>query len=387
MPARRAGRPRRAARTSTGPRMVLPTTAHAAFHKAAHYFGVEPVLVAVGAGLPRRPGRDGRRDRRRRTVLVVASAPSYAHGVVDPVTEIAAAAPPRAASAATSTPASAAGCCRTPRGSAAPVPPWTFAVDGVTSISRRPAQVRLHPQGRLAAAAPRRRRCAGRSSSRAPTGPATRCSTRRCSRPSPAARSPRRGRSSSTIGDDGYARADPQVLDGGRPAGRRACDEIPALTVVAPPDSTLVALGTDGIVRRVHDRRRDDRPAAGSSSRSCRSAVGRRPSTSRCSAATAPHVAELPCGAARRRSRLPCRRAGPCRATRRLADFVRALDPAHARTTTTSTGCSPRPAWPAGWRARPARTGWPRSTPCSTSPTPRCARPCSSAFLDRLSRP
>src|SRR3954451_24132570 len=29
------------------PRMVLPVTAHAAFHKAAHYFGVEPVMVGV----------------------------------------------------------------------------------------------------------------------------------------------------------------------------------------------------------------------------------------------------------------------------------------------------------------------------------------------------
>ena len=68
-----------------------PSTAHAAFHKAAHYFGVEAVLVPVGA--------DFRADAAAmaaaiddRTVLVVASAPSYAHGVVDPVTEIAAAA-------------------------------------------------------------------------------------------------------------------------------------------------------------------------------------------------------------------------------------------------------------------------------------------------------
>ena len=30
------------------PRMVIPETAHAAFHKAAHYFGVQPVLVPVG---------------------------------------------------------------------------------------------------------------------------------------------------------------------------------------------------------------------------------------------------------------------------------------------------------------------------------------------------
>ena len=31
------------------PAMVLPDTAHAAFHKAAHYFGVEAVLVPTRA--------------------------------------------------------------------------------------------------------------------------------------------------------------------------------------------------------------------------------------------------------------------------------------------------------------------------------------------------
>src|SRR5699024_4295473 len=78
----------------THPRMLLPSTAHAAFHKAAHYFGVEPVLVPVGA--------DFRADAEAmaaavddRTVLLVASAPSYAHGVVDPVPAIAAAAAAR----------------------------------------------------------------------------------------------------------------------------------------------------------------------------------------------------------------------------------------------------------------------------------------------------
>ena len=75
----------------TDPRMVLPSTAHAAFHKAAHYFGVEPVLVPVGADFTAdvaatEAAVDEARDR---TVLVVASAPSYAHGVVDPVTELA----------------------------------------------------------------------------------------------------------------------------------------------------------------------------------------------------------------------------------------------------------------------------------------------------------
>jgi len=34
--------------TIESPEMVLPDTAHAAFHKAAHYFGVRPVIVPVG---------------------------------------------------------------------------------------------------------------------------------------------------------------------------------------------------------------------------------------------------------------------------------------------------------------------------------------------------
>lgn len=73
------------------PSMVLPVTAHAAFHKAAHCFGVRAVVVGVGADFRPDPAAmaaaiDGT------TVLVVASAPSYAQGVIDPVTEIAAAA-------------------------------------------------------------------------------------------------------------------------------------------------------------------------------------------------------------------------------------------------------------------------------------------------------
>ena len=76
------------------PRMVLPVTAHAAFHKAAHYFGVEPVMVGVGEDFRAVPEAMAAAIDDR-TVLVVASAPSYAHGVVDPVTEIAAAAAAR----------------------------------------------------------------------------------------------------------------------------------------------------------------------------------------------------------------------------------------------------------------------------------------------------
>lgn len=125
------------------PRMVLPATAHAAFHKAAHYFGVEPVLVPVGADFTAdvaatEAAVDEARDR---TVLVVASAPSYAHGVVDPVTDLAALAAARgirchvdACIGGWVLPYAA----RLGRA----VPPWTFAVEGVTSIS-----VDLHKYG------------------------------------------------------------------------------------------------------------------------------------------------------------------------------------------------------------------------------------------------
>ncbi len=76
------------------PRLVVPVTAHAAFAKAAHYLNVELDLVPVDADFRADPaamaaaiGPD--------TVLVACSAPSYAHGVVDPVAEIAAAAAER----------------------------------------------------------------------------------------------------------------------------------------------------------------------------------------------------------------------------------------------------------------------------------------------------
>ncbi|GAA1600550.1 pyridoxal phosphate-dependent decarboxylase family protein [Actinoplanes couchii] len=72
----------------TRPRLVVPSTAHAAFAKAAHYLRVELDTVPV---------RDLRADPQAmaaaitpETVLMAVSAPSYAHGVVDPIPELAA---------------------------------------------------------------------------------------------------------------------------------------------------------------------------------------------------------------------------------------------------------------------------------------------------------
>jgi len=69
------------------PEIVLPETAHPSFAKAAHYFSLDTVRVETGT--------DYRADVERMrsaisddTVMVVGSAPSYPHGVIDPIEEI-----------------------------------------------------------------------------------------------------------------------------------------------------------------------------------------------------------------------------------------------------------------------------------------------------------
>jgi glutamate/tyrosine decarboxylase-like PLP-dependent enzyme len=72
------------------PELVMPSTAHAAFHKAGKYLGVTVVPVPVDPATYRAVPEAMAAALTERTVLVVASAPSYAQGVVDPVAEIAA---------------------------------------------------------------------------------------------------------------------------------------------------------------------------------------------------------------------------------------------------------------------------------------------------------
>jgi glutamate/tyrosine decarboxylase-like PLP-dependent enzyme len=72
------------------PRLVKPTTGHPAFHKAAHYLGVEVVNVPVDAVTFRADPAAIAAAIDEQTVLVVASAVSYPHGVIDPIEEIAA---------------------------------------------------------------------------------------------------------------------------------------------------------------------------------------------------------------------------------------------------------------------------------------------------------
>ncbi|HEX7223121.1 MAG TPA: aminotransferase class V-fold PLP-dependent enzyme [Candidatus Limnocylindrales bacterium] len=72
----------------TKPEMVLPVSAHPAFTKAAHYFGLDAVTVPLDADhqIDVAAYRAAISDR---TVLLVASAPSLTLGMVDPIEELA----------------------------------------------------------------------------------------------------------------------------------------------------------------------------------------------------------------------------------------------------------------------------------------------------------
>jgi sphinganine-1-phosphate aldolase len=118
----------------THPKMLLPETAHACFHKAAHYLGVEVVSVAVDPQTMRASVADAKAKMSADVILVVGSAPSYAHGVVDPIKELAALASVNGALMHVD---ACVGGCVLPflRDNGVAVPDFDFRVEGVTSIS------------------------------------------------------------------------------------------------------------------------------------------------------------------------------------------------------------------------------------------------------------
>ena len=70
------------------PEMVLPKTAHAAFHKAAHYLSVKPVVVDIDPQTFKVRAENMEKAITENTILLVASSPSYSQGVIDPIAEI-----------------------------------------------------------------------------------------------------------------------------------------------------------------------------------------------------------------------------------------------------------------------------------------------------------
>ncbi|EWT02356.1 pyridoxal-dependent decarboxylase [Intrasporangium oryzae NRRL B-24470] len=236
--AARDGRPDVAA-----PRMVLPTTAHAAFHKAAHWLGVEPVFVDVDPVTKRAVPEAMAAAIDDRTLLVVASAPSYAHGVIDPVEPIAAAA--SAAGVRCHVDACIGGWVLPHLRATEPDQlPWTFAVPGVTSLSLDLHKYAYTPKGVsvLLHASAALRRTHLFASARWPgyTMLNTTAQSTKSGGPLAAAWAVVHH-----IGAEGYAglarTAREATLD-----LATAVSGIPGLSLAAEPDSTLLSLTTDG---------------------------------------------------------------------------------------------------------------------------------------------
>lgn len=135
----------RVERGITEPEMIVAESAHAAFHKAAHLFGIRLHKVPVRADWT--ADVDAMAEHvNANTVLVVGSAPQYPQGVMDPIPEIAALA------------ASVDANCHVDAcmgGFVLPfaelvgrhVPPWDFRVEGVSSISADIHKLGYAPKG------------------------------------------------------------------------------------------------------------------------------------------------------------------------------------------------------------------------------------------------
>ncbi|ONI69192.1 aspartate aminotransferase family protein [Kribbella sp. ALI-6-A] len=234
-----------AARDAAGfssPNMVIPSTAHAAFHKAAHYFGVRAVVVDVDPEtFTAHPGAmaEACDDN---TVLLVASAPSYAHGVVDPIREVAAVAAERGVRCHVD---ACIGGWILPylRLDGVAVPEFDFAVPGVTSISvdlhkyaytPKGASILLHRDASL-------RRAQFFASADWPGYTMLNSTMQSTKSGAPLAAA---WAVVQHIGDDGYRRLARSAYDATVHLAKRV-DEIDGLSVLAEPATTLVALRSD----------------------------------------------------------------------------------------------------------------------------------------------
>lgn len=71
------------------PEMIVPRTAHPAFHKACAYFDIKPVIIGFDPKTFRADMNAMRAAVNENTIVMIGSAPGYAQGVVDPIREIA----------------------------------------------------------------------------------------------------------------------------------------------------------------------------------------------------------------------------------------------------------------------------------------------------------
>ncbi|MFL6145388.1 MAG: pyridoxal phosphate-dependent decarboxylase family protein [Labedaea sp.] len=310
----------------TAPNLVLPATAHAAFHKAAHYFGLKAVVVPVDPGTFRADPDAVAAAIDADTVLVVASAPSYAHGVVDPVPEIAAAAAGRGVRCHVD---ACIGGWLLPyfRRLGVPLPEFDLSVSGVTSISVDLHKYAYCPKGTsvLLHADPELRRAQYFASAAWPGYTmlnATMQSTR-SGGPLAAAWAVLRH-----IGDAGYVELARRTLDAVR-ALRAGIDAIDGLRVLGDPPASLLAVSAvdDGfdvftVADEMAARRWYVQPQFG---------IGPSPANLHLTVTAANHGAEAELLTDLAASVAAARGLGPATVPAELAAAIAALDPATLR--------------------------------------------------------
>jgi sphinganine-1-phosphate aldolase len=77
----------KAERGITAPEMVVPLSAHAAFDKASHYFGITTVPIPLDADWRADVGA-AEAAITDNTIALVGSAPGFPHGIIDPIEEL-----------------------------------------------------------------------------------------------------------------------------------------------------------------------------------------------------------------------------------------------------------------------------------------------------------
>ncbi len=135
----------RATKGIATPEMIAPTTAHAAFDKAAQYFGIKMIRVPVSADF-RADVAATRAAITPDTIVLIGSAPPFPHGIVDPIEELSELAREHGIGFHTD------GCLGGfllpwAEKLGYPVPPFDFRLPGVTSISADTHKYGYAPKG------------------------------------------------------------------------------------------------------------------------------------------------------------------------------------------------------------------------------------------------
>jgi glutamate/tyrosine decarboxylase-like PLP-dependent enzyme len=225
------------------PEILLPSTAHPALDKAGEYLGVHMVRVPVREDF-RLDVQAMREAITGQTIMLVGSAPSYPHGVVDPIQELGSLALERSLLLHVD---ACVGGFMLPfaRKLGYPVPPFDFSVPGVTSISAdlhkyayaaKPASVILYRTHEL-------RRHQMFVSTEWPGGiyPSLGMAGSRAGGPIAAAWA-----LLNYLGEDGYLRITAETMQTARHI-QEGINAIPGLKVLSDPEMSVFAIGSDAL--------------------------------------------------------------------------------------------------------------------------------------------